>query len=317
MSILPQTSNKLQVVLQEPAIPDTWDYRKSVEKVKSITYKWKNLTEELANELWIAREKLSSQGERTDLGTLVPKLIHTWSNYCHDIGNSRQVVNRWLSNWFVNKKDIKELEDRTNYKQLPNGIEIYNEDFRTHKIEENTIDLIITDPPYPEEYLDLWGDLSLYAYQVLKPSGYLVAYSGQYFLPRVMLALSEHLEYYWTMAITLPGGTQIVNGRNVMCGWKPILVYQKPPLKKKEKTFYDVVISPGGEKELHEWQQSEGGVAKLIETFSNRGDIIVDPFSGAGTFPLVGYKMERKAIGLEIDKVAYLKSKERILNDKT
>ena len=174
----------------------------------------------------------------------------------------------------------------------------------------------MTDPPYPEEYLDLWGDLSKFAYEKLKPSGYLVAYSGQYYLPRVMLALDEYLTYYWTMAITLPGKTAIINGRNVMNGWKPILIYQKEPLK-KNRTFYDVVISPQGEKELHEWQQSEGGVRELIKIFSKKEQTILDPFSGAGTFPLVAHQMQRKAIGIEVDKYTYLKSKERLLNDKT
>lgn len=35
-------------------------------------------------ELYIAREKLSSQGARTDLGTNVPKF--TWAQYCEEIG---------------------------------------------------------------------------------------------------------------------------------------------------------------------------------------------------------------------------------------
>lgn len=311
------SNTNLQIILHEPVIPDNWDYQRSVSKVKSITYKWKDLTLELANELWIAREKLSqspADAARIMHGTKVPR---TWSNYCKDIGNSRRVVNRWLANWFNHKKEIDELEDdEINLKPLPDGLTLINDDFRSTSIENESIDLILTDPPYPEEYLDLWGDLSKFAYDKLKPGGFLVAYSGQYFLPRVMLALDEYLEYYWTMAITLPGGTQIVNGRNVMCGWKPILLYQKPPLQKKKKTFYDVVISPGGEKELHEWQQSEGGVRQLIKIFSKKDETILDPFSGAGTFPMVAHQMQRKAIGIELDKYTYLKSKERLLNDK-
>ena len=42
-----------------PAVPDNWDYDTSVEKTKTIIYKWRNLTDDIKEELWVAREKLS------------------------------------------------------------------------------------------------------------------------------------------------------------------------------------------------------------------------------------------------------------------
>lgn len=79
-------------------IPEHWDYDKSVKKVKRFIYKWKNLTKETFVELWIAREKLAPQAEgagRPKKG--VTKVTrYSWSQYCKDIGNSRQVVDRWL-----------------------------------------------------------------------------------------------------------------------------------------------------------------------------------------------------------------------------
>ncbi|MBM3253111.1 MAG: site-specific DNA-methyltransferase [Candidatus Omnitrophica bacterium] len=204
-------------------------------------------------------------------------------------------------------EEIKQAET----KQLPPTLNFINNDFRKADIEENSIDCIITDPPYPQEFLSLWKDLGEFAYKVLKPSGFLIAYSGQYHLPKVFELLNGQLEYVWTMAILLPGSTQIINARNLMCGWKPILIYCKPPFRKLN-TFYDVITSPQGEKQYHNWQQSEGGVRKLIEIFSNEGDIILDPFSGVGTFPKVAYEMKRQAIGIEIDKISHLKAINRI-----
>ena len=61
-----------------PSIPEHWDCEQSIAKVKPLIYKWKNITLEIATELWIAREKLSAQGLRTDLGANAPK----WSSYC-------------------------------------------------------------------------------------------------------------------------------------------------------------------------------------------------------------------------------------------
>jgi len=40
---------------------------------------------DVANELWIARENLSAQGQRTDLTS--EEKFRSWSQYCEDIGS--------------------------------------------------------------------------------------------------------------------------------------------------------------------------------------------------------------------------------------
>lgn len=93
----------LAIKLDEPKIPQEWDYKQSVDKVSTLTYKWKDITVEVAEELWVARAVLATKPEeraRATSGTFVP-LDKTWSNYCKDIGSSRQVVNRWLRQYFA------------------------------------------------------------------------------------------------------------------------------------------------------------------------------------------------------------------------
>ena len=93
---------KLDSKLEPPVIPQEWDYDKSVKKVKQVIYKWKNLTDELAQELYVARKILSLKPEdqpRSAVGTFVPT-DKNWDTYCKDIGSSRQVINRWLARWF-------------------------------------------------------------------------------------------------------------------------------------------------------------------------------------------------------------------------
>lgn len=99
-------------IVERPVIPESWDYDYSVSKTKSIIYKWKNLNYELAEELWIAREKLShspSEAAHVMHGTEVPR--KTWTQYCKDIGSSKQVVNRWLKLWFQPKQIEKKDEN--------------------------------------------------------------------------------------------------------------------------------------------------------------------------------------------------------------
>ena len=84
-----------------PTLPDNWDYDTSVERTKTFFYKWKNLTNDILEELWVAREKLSvshSDAAKIMHGTKVP--CRTWSDYCEGVGTSRQVINRWLKDHF-------------------------------------------------------------------------------------------------------------------------------------------------------------------------------------------------------------------------
>lgn len=179
-------------------------------------------------------------------------------------------------------------------------LDIRKGDFRKVLDDLKHIDAIITDPPYPKEFLPLFSDLSKFASKKLKEDGFIAIYSGQYHLPEVINRLSEHLTYVWTFCLYHVGKKQLVNGVNIMCGWKPVLIFSKGK-KKMRFSAYDVLISEVREKHSHKWQQSESGVESLIEIFSKPGNLIVDPFAGSGSFGVVANKLGRKFIGAEIN----------------
>lgn len=91
------------VVINKPQLPDSWDYNKSVNKVKGWIINWNKLTGDILMELWIAREILSKRG-RPKNGTNVP-INKTWNTYCNEIGLWRRTVNRWLARW-TTKEEI-------------------------------------------------------------------------------------------------------------------------------------------------------------------------------------------------------------------
>jgi hypothetical protein len=75
-------------------------------------YKWKNLTTEIIQELWIAREILSVEGRPPILSKVSntgTKVTVTWNDYCKAIGSSRQVINRWLARWLSSDSLVGKL----------------------------------------------------------------------------------------------------------------------------------------------------------------------------------------------------------------
>ena len=171
-------------------------------------------------------------------------------------------------------------------------------------IPDGSIDCIITDPPYPYQFIECWTKLSRFAKRVLKPHGFCIAYSGQMYLPEVINRMNEHLDYYWTFALQHLGDTQIVNGVNVICKWKPILIFQNGK-KKVNNTLKDFVISGVKEKGYHDWQQSRSGISYIMEMFTYPNDIICEPFAGSGTTIIVAKELNRNIIAAEIDEDTY------------
>ena len=171
-------------------------------------------------------------------------------------------------------------------------------------IPDGSIDCIITDPPYPIEFIECWSKLSRFAKRVLKINGFCIAYSGQMNLPEVIKRMSENLDYYWTFAVYHEGQTQIVNGVNLICRWKPVLIFQNEK-KKIQNTFQDYFISEQREKNGHDWQQSKSGVAYLIEIFTKEGDNILEPFAGSGTTIIAAREKKRNIIASEIDEKTF------------
>lgn len=78
-------------VREPPAIPDDWDFDESVGRIQQVVYKWKNLTSEIASELWVAREVTSQRGGKHE---------GRWGAYCESIGVDRKTIWRWLDKVF-------------------------------------------------------------------------------------------------------------------------------------------------------------------------------------------------------------------------
>jgi site-specific DNA-methyltransferase (adenine-specific) len=204
------------------------------------------------------------------------------------------------------QKRKEKAEQGKNIKLSKNDIDFRHGDFVEvlQDIPDNSIDLILTDPPYPIDFIDEWEKLSEFASKKLKENGFLIAYCGHKNLYESMNRLNKHLDFYWIFSLIHSGNTKLIPFNNIDAGWKPILVYQKG-FKKISSRVKDVLKGSKRSKDNHEWEQSEDELQYLIDTFSSPGDKILDPFAGSGTTLVRAKKMNRIPLGSEREEQTY------------
>lgn len=170
------------------------------------------------------------------------------------------------------------------------------------KLPPCSIDVIITDPPYPREYIEVFSDLSDLAFYSLKQGGSLIVMSGQSYLPEVIQRLSEKMIYQWTLSYGTPGGmSPQIWQRKVNTFWKPLLWFIKGEYN--GDWIGDVIkgIPNDNDKIFHKWGQNITGMADIVERFTNPGELILDPFCGGGTTGLAALIKGRRFIGNDYD----------------
>lgn len=172
---------------------------------------------------------------------------------------------------------------------------------------DGSLDLILTDPPYPAEFLPQWSDLAVFAAAKLAPHGVLAAMSGQTHLPEVYRRLGEHLTYRWTMAYLMTGAANVVHVRRVSTMWKPVLVYGS-----SDRRLHDVATSKAADKDYHGWGQSETGMYDLLSLLADPGATVCDPFAGGGTTAIVARAHGCHFIGAESDEATYITATRRL-----
>src|SRR3990167_4153509 len=65
-------------------------------------------------------------------------------------------------------------------------------------MEAGSVDAVITDPPYPEEFIPMYSKWWLACDRVLKIGGVCFAMVGQYRLPDVIKSFPDSWQYLWT-----------------------------------------------------------------------------------------------------------------------
>ena len=170
---------------------------------------------------------------------------------------------------------------------------------------DQSVDAIVTDPPYNNDGVPLYEPLGAFALRVLKPGRLAVVYAGHLQLDREMELLARGgLTYMWHGVNVLRGRHTRVRVRMVFGQHRSVLLYSAGPYLPRT-WLNDVAFAEGRggpeERPLHPWQQALEPVRYWIRQVSEPGELIVDPFIGSGTTAVAAVMEGRRFIGCDID----------------
>jgi site-specific DNA-methyltransferase (adenine-specific) len=176
----------------------------------------------------------------------------------------------------------------------------------------NSVDFILTDPPYLVNYRDRDGrtiqndakadwlkPAMREAYRVLKQNRVAVMFYGWTKIDAFFEA--------WRSAGFLPVGHLVF--RKTYSSKSRFLRYQheqayllakgRPPLPKQP--LADVMDMPYSGNKLHPTQKPVEALAPLVRSFTLPGELVLDPFAGSGSSCAAALLTDRRYVGIELD----------------
>lgn len=209
-------------------------------------------------------------------------------------------------------------------------------------IESNSIDCIITDPPYgtgnldgniysyreakdyddsPEATLAILRSIGPELRRVLKPDGHLWAFFGPpLWQPTIDIWKGAGFELTNIFGIWYKSGgaTGTVNwDYDLAPDWEPFLLAHNRERKLSSKHGATFVFPPDlGSNRLHPNQKPLGLIRELVTLSTRPGDLILDPFAGSGTTAVACKELGRKFIVFDIDPRNIAIIKDRLIKTK-
>lgn len=188
---------------------------------------------------------------------------------------------------------------------------------------ERSVDLVVTDPPYVCRYRDRSGrqvandnhaEWIAPAFReiarVMKPDTLCVSFYGWSHVERFMLAwkaagLTPVGHLVWTKDYTSRSGFLAARHEQAY-----VLAKGNPP--RPAVPLLDVQPWAYSGNRHHPTEKAEAVIRPLIEAFSERGGLVLDPFTGSGTTGVACARLDRHFIGVELDASHYATAERRI-----
>ena len=192
-----------------------------------------------------------------------------------------------------------------------------NKELTENDIKSGSVDLLCVDPLYTKSAIPTYKSISELAGRVLRDNGgVLLCVTGQSHLPEVLSALltDKRLRYHWTIGLVVNRAVPSapVQFKHIASLWKPIIMLTKG--KYEGDLVKDLYTAPVdiSDKDYHRFGQSEQVMMELIERFTDPYDVVLDCCIGGGSVITGAVKLNRRAIGCDIDPVAVKTTKRRV-----
>ncbi|RLC72747.1 MAG: hypothetical protein DRI26_02330 [Chloroflexi bacterium] len=173
-------------------------------------------------------------------------------------------------------------------------------------IPDGSVDCILSDPPYGLGYGEYDKDHEFYSledelWRVLKPNSWLVFYWSPKSLDKPFRKL-HRFGFVWQIIAVFSGtySKSILGDRKYL----PVLVFGKgdPRVRKRGTDLVSCFELPCVvEKIGNSLFKPTAATMQLLEMFSREGDLVLDPFAGFGSIPLVCELFKRRWIAFEIN----------------
>lgn len=164
------------------------------------------------------------------------------------------------------------------------------------------VDLVLTDPPYPEKYQHLYGEMAKAVYPLMNDGASLVSLCGHFQVPDVCQAFTDAGLRYWWLAGMRHDSLARFPGKWVTVRWKPAVWFVKNRRRPGDtNTPIDMFDGARGDKRFHEWGQPTNWFRHWIDLMCPPEGVVIDPFMGAGTTLRAAMDCGRRAIGIELE----------------
>lgn len=236
-------------------------------------------------------------------------------------------------------------------------IKLYNQDCMEAMkgIQTDSINLIVTDPPYNlgnfmknrdtnlkkmrdnffgsagwddmeyDEWVESMDEFFESAARVMQKGGTMIVFMAIIKVETIIKLAEKHGFYYKTTGIWHKTNPMPRNMNLQFVNSTEAWIYFT--YKKRTGTFnnggalfhdfVEISVTPNGERKFgkHPTQKPEALMRHFVEILSNPGDCVLDPFMGSGTTGVVCKRTDRNFIGIELNEEYYKMAEKRIQED--
>lgn len=191
------------------------------------------------------------------------------------------------------------------------------------KMESNSVDLVVTDPPYGVDYvpsraterptfqdgeqetLELLDEVFKEIKRVAKSNAHIYIFTGYVIGFEVKQLLKKHFDVQDNWITWVKNNHTLCNFKQRYASKYEIIWFAKmengDQRELNAKVSPDVIEADAPTNRYHDTQKPISLLKKLIANSSSKGEVVLDPFMGSGSTMLAAAELDRYFVGFELE----------------